>query len=285
MSPTLPGFFAIVLWSCAAVFVVLADRIPAFQLMAVTWLLSLILVVLYNGLNRRGWSGHWKQSPRDYLFVLAGIAGNTVLYYFAFKLAPAFEANTLNYLWPIFLIALIDFTERKRPDWKQICGMALGFAGCVLLLTGDKNGAFSTFNTGHILAISGACVWAIYSAFAKNRNYPSGFMVPIYLISTLIFFTGHFAFEQWVAPTGKEWLAIAVIGVIDTAYVFWDHAIRKGNRTLLTSASYFIPLLSTILLIVAGFGASSPMILTAGGMIIGGCVLVNASQIMKALRR
>jgi drug/metabolite transporter (DMT)-like permease len=285
MNPSHAGLIAIMMWSCAAIFVALADRIPAFQLMGVTWLLSTALLIFYNVLNGRGWRGHWSQSWRDYLFVLVGIAGNQILYYFAFKLAPPFEANTLNYLWPIILIVLIDLHERKRPDIKQLAGMALGFAGCALLLTSGKDNAFANFNPGHLLAIGGACIWALYSAFAKTRDYPSGFMVPIFLISTLIFFIGHFAFEDWVAPTSKEWLAIAIIGIIDTAYVLWDFAIRRGNRTLLTSLSYLIPLFSTVLLIVGGFGAQSPMIFTAGAMVIGGCLLVNAAQILKSVRK
>lgn len=285
MNPTMIGMIATLMWSCAAVFVAMADRIPAFQLMAVTWLIGALAVAAYNAATGNLRLAHWKRPLRDYLFVLAGIAGNTVLYYFAFKMAPPFEANTLNYLWPIMLIAFIDITERKKPDPRQLAGMALGFAGCVLLLSGGKEGAFEHLTAGHLYAICGATVWALYCCFAKNRDYPSGFMVPIYLVSTLIFAAGHFAAETWVAPDAIEWLAIIVIGLIDTAYVFWDHGIRKGNRTLLTSVSYFIPLFSTILLVAGGFGAQSPAIMLAAAMVIAGCITVNWPQVKKAFLR
>lgn len=162
----------------------------------------------------------------------------------------------------------------------KIAGLALGFAGCLLLFAiryGDTT--FGGLTAEHFMAIAAAIIWALYSCFAKTKTYPTGFMVPIFLISSVIFLVLHLLLEQTVWPDIRSWGAILLLGGFRIAYVFWDYAIRQGDRLLVSSLAYFVPLISTLLLILGGYGTGRLMIGIAAVMIVTGCLIVNAQQI------
>jgi drug/metabolite transporter (DMT)-like permease len=286
MNPTLLGLLTCLIWSSSSLLVTLAGRIPAFEILALSWGVAFIILYFRYALKGRPAINFRAGTPADYLLVLCGFCGSLICYYFAFKLAPPFEANALNYLWPLFLIGFISLLEKRRPSLLQIGGMVLGFAGCLALLAARAEDFYSgRFGLGHVLAIMGALFWANYSARSRHKTYGAELMVPVFLISTLVYASGQMAAGPWVWPNAMEWTAIFLLGINDAAFALWDHAMRKGDAILLTSVAYFIPLFSTILLIAGGFSAAGPLIFLAAGLIIAGCIIVNLRQIQKLAQR
>ena len=49
---------------------------------------------------------------------------------------------------------------------------------------------------------------------------------------------------MWSGPAAGETLALALVTAV--AYALWDVAMRRGNVRLVLAASYFTPLLSTL---------------------------------------
>ncbi len=86
-------------------------------------------------------------------------------------------------------------------------------------------------------------------------------------------------------PDGAGWISIFMLGAFRMSYVFWDYAIRQGNRQLISSLAYFVPLLATLLLIAGGFGATSSVIALAAFLIVAGCLVTNNRQIRDVLSR
>ncbi len=278
---TLAGFIACILWSSSGLLVALGGRIPSFQLMSLTYGLGSLLLLVYFLLRGHSLKEYFYRPLHDYLFLLFGIGANTVCFFIAFKMVTPFEANTINYTWPILLILTIGITQRQSPPVSSLVGMALGFAGCVLLMNAKDNGFFGNLEAGHAIAFLGAITWASYSCLARDKTYPGGFVIAIFMVMAVIFGAVHIYAENWVAPRPDEWFVIFLLAVIDISYVLWDYAMRQGDRVLVTSISYFIPLFSTILMTLGGFGAVSPAIGMAAAMIVAGCLIVNIGQIRK----
>ncbi len=76
------------------------------------------------------------RTPKFGMHVHRGVSGFASLFMFFYALTslPVATAMTLNYTSPVFLALLLAWLERKRPNGRLILTVALGFAGCVLLL-------------------------------------------------------------------------------------------------------------------------------------------------------
>ena len=92
----------------------------------------------------------------------------------------------------------------------------------------------------------------------------------------------HFALEETVLPaTAGQWLAVIGLGLmpVGAAFYAWDIGVKRGNIQVLGAASYAAPLLSTLILIVAGFAEPTLRILAACLLITGGAVLAAKSML------
>ncbi len=76
-----------------------------------------------------------------------------------------------------------------------------------------------------------------------------------------------------------QWLAVLGLGLmpVGAAFYAWDIGVKRGNIQVLGAASYAAPLLSTLVLIAAGFAEPTLRILAACVLITGGAVLAAKS--------
>ena len=89
----------------------------------------------------------------------------------------------------------------------------------------------------------------------------------------------HLMLEETVLPaTPGQWLAVAGLGAMPVggAFYAWDIGVKRGNIQVLGAASYAAPLLSTLVLIVAGFAQPTLNVVAA-------CVLITAGAALAAL--
>lgn len=286
MNGTLAGFTALFIWASSATLVAFIGRLPPLEVTAFTWVVASIALTAAYMVRGQPIMPCLRRPFSDYAFVTFGVGVYTALYYIAFKHAPVFEANALNYLWPIFLMLFISIFQKAPVTLYTLTGMALGFAGCALLFMHRSDGDLSgSFGIGHVVAIIAALIWAFYSCFSRSHNYPVGFLIPVFIISGILTFGVHLVFEDWVSPTNGEWWIILLLGLARLGYVFWDYAMRHGDQALITSASYFTPLCSAVLLAGAGFGAANGSIALAAALIIAGCLIVNGEGLKRFVLR
>lgn len=102
MKPDWFGVAAVLMWSSTAFLLAIAGNIPPLQLTSMSWGIGFIVLGGYYLVRREKIITHFNRPVSDYLFVGFGICVYTALLYCAFYYAPPFEANALNYLWPIF---------------------------------------------------------------------------------------------------------------------------------------------------------------------------------------
>ena len=97
----------------------------------------------------------------------------TALYYLAFALRPeaAGDANIINYLWPIWVLALSVPLLREPLTWNKVLGMLTAFAGVYLLMSG---GSWIRFRAENLPAYAsagvGAFFWGLFSVLSKRQG-------------------------------------------------------------------------------------------------------------------
>ncbi len=286
LNPNMSGFIAIFLWSMTALFLALSGPVPPFQLSAISMFMASAVIFLEQIMMRKNMKERWVRPPGDYLFVAGGIGTYVFLYYFALKTAPVFEANIINYLWPLLLVGVLHFLQHETFKLYQYLGFICGFAGCALLFVGRaEHAVFSQFQIGYAAAFVAAFSWALYSGLAKTRTYPVGFMAPVFLILGILALIPHYLFEETIWPQGYiQWFAVVGLGITRVAVLAWDHGIKHGNRALLASLSYLIPIPSFLFLYLFGFGPSSPHILLSAVIVICGIIIANWPEIYRMKR-
>jgi len=269
-SATLAGIGALALWAFLAPLSRLAAGLPPLQVtacaFAVAGAASLAVVAT------RGRLGALRQRPRVWVHGVGGLAGYHALYFAALALAPAVEANLLNYLWPLLIVLLSAPILGMPLGARRLAGVAMGFAGCALLV-----GAGAAFPReaalGFLCAIGAAVVWAVYSVTAKRlaavpTEAVAGFCGAAALLAAL----AHLGFERFVLPDGRQALALLLLGLgpVGAAFFLWDWGMKRGDPRLLGTLAYAVPVASTLLLLALGEGEATWRLVLAVALVAGG---------------
>jgi drug/metabolite transporter (DMT)-like permease len=280
---TLIGLSAILMWSLLAVMTVATGRIPAFQLLAMTFAIG-ALVCSARFVLRPSAIVALKQSPLAWAVGVGGLFGYHALYFLALRLAPPAEAGLLNYLWPLLIVLFSALLPGEKLRWHHVVGALLGLVGTALLFSGK---AFAQFERDHLwgflAAFIAAFVWASYSVMSRKlkavpTDAVAGFCAATAMLAALI----HVAIEETVWPaTTLQWLWIAALGVgpVGAAFYAWDIGMKRGDIRVLGAASYATPLFSTGFLILAGFAQPSPTLALAAALIAGGGLIAAKDMI------
>jgi drug/metabolite transporter (DMT)-like permease len=282
---TLIGLSAILMWSLLAVLTVATGRIPAFQLLAMTFAIG-ALAASASWIGRPDAIRALKQPPLVWAVGVGGLFGYHALYFVALRLAPPAEAGLLNYLWPLLIVLLSSLLPGERLAPHHIVGAVLGLAGTVLLLTGSGSAQFEPAHAaGFVAAFVAAFVWAGYSVMSRRlKSVPTDAVAGFCLVTAALALLIHLIFEMTVWPAGiGQWLAVVALGVgpVGAAFYTWDIGMKRGDIRVLGAASYATPLLSTGFLIMAGFAVPSANIALAAALIAGGGLIAAKDMLRK----
>jgi drug/metabolite transporter (DMT)-like permease len=254
------GAAAIVLWSSSVAFIrTLSEQMGPFSTVAFTYLFGGALSVAAAWLTRGG-IGRFRHLPRKYLWGCGGLfVTYTACYCLAVGLAAdraqVLEVGLINYLWPSLTLLAAVPLQNRRARWFLLPGMLAATTG-VVIATAQGGGLSPTRLWANAsanavpygLALVGAITWALYSNLARRWGAEGG-GVPIFLLASgLVVLPLRFMFPEstaWDARVLAEFLYMAVFVTV-VAYIFWDHAMRKGDMVLVAALSYFTPLLSTL---------------------------------------
>jgi drug/metabolite transporter (DMT)-like permease len=265
---TLTGLVAILLWSTLALFTAMSGRVPPFQLVFMTFVIGGLMILAIAA--ARGRLGSIMPTPASFALGLYGPFGDTVLYYAAVKTAPAAEANLIHYLWPLLIVLFAALLPGGALKARHLIGALIGLAATVLLVSGGL-GTGGGLQLGHLLAALGAFVWASYSVVSRRfAGVPSESLGVTLLGCAVPALACHLTFEPTLwSLTAVEWGGVLGLGLgsIGLAFVVWDIGMKQGDVALLGVASYAAPVLSTIILVVAGYA-------TAGWLLAIACVLI-----------
>ncbi|MGB0466487.1 MAG: DMT family transporter [Pontibacterium sp.] len=277
---TFIGSISIFLWGTLALLTRLTEgEIPAFQLMAMTFTIAFLLMCLrwwrqgHLGLN------HLRQSPWAWLLGVSGYFGYHFCYFLAMSKAPAVEVSLLAYLWPLLIVLFAALLPGERLKAQHILGALLALAGCWILLGKNNNGFSLDYLQGYLLALACALIWSSYSVASRLlRSVPTDAVGWFCAVTALLALVCHLLWEETVWPdTALQWTGILGLGLgpVGIAFFTWDHGIKKGNLQLLGVLAYAAPLISVLLLVMAGLSETSWTLAWACLAIIGGSALAG----------
>jgi drug/metabolite transporter (DMT)-like permease len=281
---TLIGLTAILMWSLLAALTVATGKIPAFQLLAMTFAVGALVGPL-TWIGRPKAFGALRQRPLVWIVGVGGLFGYHALYFLALRFAPPAEAGLLNYLWPLLIVLFSSLLPGERLAPHHLIGALLGLIGTVLLFAGRGDGFAPGQLPGLFAAFVGAFVWAGYSVMSRKlKSVPTDAVAGFCLATALLAALVHALVEVTAWPDNvAQWLAIIALGVgpVGAAFYAWDIGMKRGDIRVLGAASYATPLLSTSFLILAGFAEPSANLAVAAVLIAGGGLIAAKDMIGK----
>jgi drug/metabolite transporter (DMT)-like permease len=273
------GLIAILLWSMLALFTAATGTIPPFQLNAMTFLVGGLIGVVSWIVRPQGLKA-LRQKPVVWALGIGGLFGYHALYFAALRWAPPAESGLINYLWPLLIVLFSSLLPGEHLRRSHIAGALLGFAGVVVLIAG--RGAFDAraeYMPGYICAFIAAFVWAGYSVLSRRfGQVPTDAVAGFCLMTSLLSLVCHLIFETTVWPeTNVQWLALLALGLgpVGAAFYVWDIGMKRGDIRFLGVASYATPVLSTLLLVVAGYAEPTLTLALACGLIVAGALIAT----------
>ncbi|HBZ16638.1 aromatic amino acid DMT transporter YddG [Candidatus Pantoea floridensis] len=168
----------------------------------------------------------------------------------------AIEVGMVNYLWPSMTIVLAVIVNRQKTSPLIIPGVLLAVAGICRVLGGDQGFSFSEITRNVMdnplsygLAFSGAVIWAVYCVVTRKIADGSNGITLFFILTALTLWLKFLLspqppFHLSVAAWSSLALAAVAMGF---GYAAWNVGILHGNVTVLAAASYFIPIISSLL--------------------------------------
>ena len=156
----------------------------------------------------------------------------------------------------------------------RLLGRLPGRLSYVTVLGGT---GFSTeYAAGYGLALLCALTWSGYSVLSRLvGDAPTGTVAVFCLATAALSLPLHLMFEETVWPQSMlGWASVLGLGLgpVGLAFFVWDIGVKRGDIQLLGTSSYAAPLLSTLVLVVAGVAAPSFTLAWAALLITGGAL-------------
>lgn len=256
---------------------------------------------------RRGGMAWITQLPKTYLLICGPIfLVFAIAMFLAINLAShnsqqSIEITLINYLWIplIFVFSIPILGQRAKPT--LALGILIATAGVFLASTNELRGQAGTFNLRQLsaffqglwnhllerpwpypLALLNAICWAAYSVASRRLLKPEQHdALPLFMFTSGLLLL---PMAYLLPHEPAKWsltviVALAFAGLLPglTAYSLWDLAIRRGDLTLLTAASYGTPLLATLFNCLLHRTPLSLVLLLACALVIGGAIICNLS--------
>ena len=265
---TLWGLLAILLWSgTIGLFRGVSEALGPIGGAAMIYSVSALCLLVLVGLPSL------RTFPRKYLLAGGILFASYEIFLslalgYAHNRAQAIEIGMVNYLWPSFTILLAVLINGEKAGKWLIPGLLLCLYGIGWIMGGE--GGWSLQRIGHNilsnplsygLAFCGALIWAAYCNITKKwAGGQDG--VTLFFILTAVTLWVQYAFSPERGmhidlPAAVRFLAAG--GASAVAYAAWNRGIMHGNLMLLATASYFTPVLSSML---AGLLLSTPLLMS-----------------------
>ena len=268
---TLAGIFAVIIWSTTIAFSksVMETEGNYSAMFMIYFFGGILLFIILFAWLKRDFFTKWKKLPRSYytrigIFLLL----NNTLLFIAIGLTSnkneLLIVTIINYLWPIitYIIKVPMFHIRPKIGL-FIISIVLAISGVMIAFSQEYTikEFIMIINTAnysvwaYLLTFLTAVSWALYSNLTKKYHTDDDVaaLPIIFIVSGLLFFffqifKGQFLFSGLTSLYKNYELIYMIICPTTLAYLFWYIAMKKGNKNLVVSISFLIPLLSILVL-------------------------------------
>lgn len=250
------GLLAVLLWSAVVGLIrAVSEQLGATGGAAMIYTVAALLLLISLGPTKVS------QLPRRYL-----IWGGLLFVSYELCLAlsigyaksnqQAIEVGMVNYLWPAFTMIFAIVFNKQYANWLIIPGFIIALAGVCQVLAGEQGVDFNAMLANILdnplsygLAFLGALIWAAYcSVTIKTAEGKNGITLFFMLTALTLWCKYTFISTETMIFSWQALLYVVLAAAaMGFGYAAWNIGILHGNITLLTGASYFIPVLSAVL--------------------------------------
>ncbi|MNM85393.1 Aromatic amino acid exporter YddG [compost metagenome] len=247
------GLMAILLWSTALGLIrSVSEYFGPLAGGAMIYSLGAILLIALLGRPKL------RSSPRFYLIVGSALfvayeVCLTLFLGFASNRTQAIQLGVVNSLWPCITILLAMLMNGQKARWFIAPGTALAAFG-ILWVMSTEGLSFSSIVANiesnplsYSLAFGGAVIFALYCNVTRRYAGGQNLIVLFFALAASSLWVKYF-FSHEVIPAftlSSSLVLLAASASMAGGYALWNVGILRGNLTLLATASYFSPVLSS----------------------------------------
>ncbi|WP_441365752.1 aromatic amino acid DMT transporter YddG [Acinetobacter lwoffii] len=249
------GLSSILIWaSLVAVVKLITESTSAVQGIALIYSFSSLAIFAFTGFPKI------TQMSKRYLL---GCGALFVAYEILFLVAVAWSDNReqvmliamINYLWPPLMIVFSIFARQLQARLWVIPGFLLAVMGLMLVVNPEITNLPKFMQVlaenpwAYGFAFLGALLWPCYCVLTRTYGRGQNGVPIFFLVAVISLWFLHLGLnEPFIMPTFKLWLGIAVVGsLIGIAYSNWNQSMQFGNIKVLILATYFMPILSSVM--------------------------------------
>jgi drug/metabolite transporter (DMT)-like permease len=247
------GLVAILLWSTAAGLIrSVSELFGPLGGAALIYTLGAVLLFVLLGRPRVRSTSWFYLIVGSALFVAYEVCLSLALGY-ASNRNQAIELGVVNYLWPCLTVLLAIVMNGQKARWMIVPGTALALFGILWVVSGNGLSLATVVTNvnsnplSYSLAVGCAITFALYCNV--TRRYAGGQnLVMLFFALTAGVLWLKYAVSGEVIPafTLNSCAQLVAAGVaMAGGYALWNLGILRGNLTLLATASYSAPVLSS----------------------------------------
>jgi drug/metabolite transporter (DMT)-like permease len=287
MPPRLQAFLAVVLWGISFVATKAALReISPITLIFTRSALGTVLLLVTLGARRLP-----LVPPRDSWGPLAlmgfvGVCFHQLLQAFGIRLTTAVHAGWIVGLIPIWSAVLAGLFLRERFGVGKVSGLALGFAGAALVVSGGRSapGFLALPGTrGDLLMLASTLNWAIYTTLGHAtirrlgslRATAGAMLFGALMLVPLLLRSGGWREYTTLSGAGLAAVLYLGIGASGLGYLLWCGALERVETSRVAAFLYLEPLV-TLITAMALLHEPVGLATLAGGLVVlAGVALVQ----------
>jgi drug/metabolite transporter (DMT)-like permease len=252
-----------------------------FDLTFLRWVVAVIpLLVIAQLAERPPWRAVFRAWPLLVLLGGLGMLAYNLLLYEALNFTTPAGASLINAANPATMALLAVLLTRERLRVRAVVGIAVSFAGVLLILSGGDIRTLLALdvNLGQGLMVGAVVVFSLYSIWGKLlRSVPPITATAAQAVVVLLVMSPFAVVNGVSVPVDPEpLLALLYIGIFPSvgAYVLWNLALRDTAPSV---AGIYLNLV-TVFTVLIGLllGDAVPLVDLVGGAIVIVGVLVTS---------
>lgn len=186
---------------------------------------------------------------------------------------------------PFWMVGVEHATGGERLTARSVVGLAIGFAGIVLLVWPEVTSSTIGFGAG-VVSLQLACAgWALGSSYSKRHSERTNvFAVAAaeMLAGGLIMLAAGSALGEWrtlhfTPRTAAAFLYLATIGAIG-GFVAYTYALKHLPMAFVSLYAYVNPIIAVVLGVVILDEPFTGRMVAAAAIVLAGVALVQARQ-------
>jgi drug/metabolite transporter (DMT)-like permease len=226
------------------------------------------------------------ERPRILLLGVVGVGGSMVSYLLGLRTIPATDAAIYNLTTPLFVLLWAFFFFGERLSRTRMLGIAIAFAGAVVLVTGGSVGLGGGDLGGALFVLGNALIWSAFTLFSREvivGRSPLLVLAAVNLWGMVAIWVFAVPFGAWTElPSVLSWSPAAWWGMLYLILLMsmasqftFILSIRDLHPSQVSAFLYTGPLFTALFAAVTLGETPTVTTLLSGLLILAGVALVN----------